>query len=334
MSKLSLGDEILGFDHGSGRSVFSPLRAWLHRVPEEEMLMTKIEADDVSFVASSKHLMAVKGGAEYEFAGYLKPHQDVLMMGNGSGTTVRKVTDAIGRGLYAPLTGTSNFYVEGDGGHHRVLAHSFAHVRNPRKYETIFHKLLDVGEFIWPSLSHVDDTSLEAYIHPLADLWMKFLGVSIVQEPLIRRRLRSNSLFEFEDITLPDTDTMKQNDMADHESATGRRLYNSGGGGNNNQQQLILILLAVVENMPPFLRHASTIPGSLPPPVAPRTVDVDKMLADAMTKNTIVATVVGIFIGGIWCCMCFLSLLSKLSNQSRVLSRSRDDSELSQLTEE
>eukprot|EP00427_Karlodinium_veneficum_P046342 CAMPEP_0169300508 /NCGR_PEP_ID=MMETSP1016-20121227/67662_1 /TAXON_ID=342587 /ORGANISM="Karlodinium micrum, Strain CCMP2283" /LENGTH=190 /DNA_ID=CAMNT_0009392873 /DNA_START=38 /DNA_END=607 /DNA_ORIENTATION=+ len=112
IGNIQVGDELLGMDHSNGQLVFSKVRAWLHRKVDVVSEMTVIETD----------------------AG----------IANGS-AKIRRIRKQNVRGHYSPLTEISNFFV-GTSEHSFVLAHSFAHLREPRKYEPLVHGAMSVAE--------------------------------------------------------------------------------------------------------------------------------------------------------------------------------------------
>eukprot|EP00812_Abedinium_dasypus_P000730 NODE_1086_length_1244_cov_244.814130.p1 GENE.NODE_1086_length_1244_cov_244.814130~~NODE_1086_length_1244_cov_244.814130.p1 ORF type:complete len:373 (+),score=59.23 NODE_1086_length_1244_cov_244.814130:69-1187(+) len=178
MSELGVGEEILGLNHATGNPEFSAVRAWLHRDVEAEVPMLAVDTDAGVVVTSSKHLLAVVGGSEtdYEFAGDILPGYSSLVARNGSPVAVRAVSKTYGRGRYAPLTWSSNFFVgEAETG---VLAHSFAQLPSPRRYEAALHFVLSALETIVPSLHDVGDADKE-YMHPVARACMWLWGVPL-----------------------------------------------------------------------------------------------------------------------------------------------------------
>ncbi len=74
---------------------------------------------------SAKHNIAT-GMGEFHFADELE-HRGIWGVGG-----VRKVSKAINVGKYSPKTTTNNYFVYV--GQQKVLAHCFAHIRNPQRY--------------------------------------------------------------------------------------------------------------------------------------------------------------------------------------------------------
>lgn len=311
MADLTKGEEILGFDHASGRPVFTAVRAWLHRVPSAQVNMASVVSDAGTLVVSTRHSLAVQGGEAYKFAGDLKPGQDTLVTQDGASISIQKVSDTLADGLYAPLTGTSNFFVGGPGERPAVLAHSFAQLQQPRRYEAAFHHFLSIAEFFRPSISDIDDTFNEPYVHPVARMWMRIAGVSTYQEidelPT-RRTIRPNSEGGFNDI-----ETTRDDGLTQRRLAAERRLAGGGGNGNNNNNQMMVIFYAVVSNFPPFLRHgvvpaASDLKAGLQPPlVTDATTDVNTWLEDNKKKGLYYSIAMGILVPCLWCCFVALS---------------------------
>lgn len=326
MADLNKGEEILGLDHATGQKVFTAVRAWLHRDPHPEVMMTAVESDAGSLVASNRHLLAVQGGEAYEFAGDLRAGKDALVAQDGSSATVRKVSDVRARGLYAPLTRTSNFFVGGKGETPGVLAHSFAQVQRPRRYEAIFHRFLDVVELFWHSVNDVDASNDAAYVHPVARAWMWIAGVPTTDAMTIRRTIQTpNGEAGFAMIDKPEDASEKkpdcEKDAEVRRLAEGRRLYGNGGnggGGGEGNNQLMVILFGVVQQMPPFLRHG-IIPAGTPgfSPGWQGTGDAEQgvkdWLAGAMKTNTyMLIASTALFCCG-FCCFCALNILGAAS---------------------
>merc|ERR1712232_270007 len=204
--------------------------------------MVSVVSNAGTVVVSNRHSLAVDGGKSYMFAGDLKAGKDSLVTQNGS-ATVEKVADTRANGLYAPLTRTSNFFVGGPGQRPAVLAHSFAQLEQPRRYEAAFHLFLNIAEFFFPSLSEVEETCNEPYVHPVARAWMRLAGIPTTQEMaqlITRRTIQPNGDHGFDAIEGP---------------TPRRRLSNSGKSENQGENDVVAILFAVVHNLPPFMAH-------------------------------------------------------------------------------
>ena len=80
-----------------------------------------------------------------------------------------KVEKVRAEGRYAPKTSTYNYfvYLEGDSSK-RILAHSWAHIRNPEKYQSIVEKIESTWQALYPSkeLIHPSYKMLEKYFGP------------------------------------------------------------------------------------------------------------------------------------------------------------------------
>lgn len=351
IAELSKGEEILGFDHSTGRPVFTAVRAWLHHDPNPEVMMAEIETDKGTLVASNKHLLAVQGGEDYEFAGDLKVGSDTLLTKDGTNAMVKKVSAVSAHGLYAPLTYTSNFFVGGKDEVPGVLAHSFAQVQRPRRYEALFHRFLDVAEFLWPSVNDLNAPSEEAYIHPVARVWMWLAGIPTTELMSIRRSIQMPNGQGFDTIDKPldakEESRSKKDCDEEAEEMHARRLAEArkltSSGSNNNQQNLLLILLSVVQIMPPFLRHG-VIPTGTPgfsAGLQPGLVDeskIEEWLQGARRNNLIYVIVGTVFGCCCWCLWCFCAFIGEAgkggATQMEGGARQFDESELSRLSQE
>jgi hypothetical protein len=180
MSQLKIGDEIRGVD-SSGSVVMTPVRAWLHRDVNAQTTMTVVNTNAGVVVASPRHLLAT-GKQAYSFASELSVGRTLVREGKDAAlvedVTVESISETQGKGLYAPLTLTTNYFV-GEVMSPGVLAHSFAELRHPQWYERTFHAMLTVAEFFKPKINAIDAND-QAYLHPVAAFFMKMLGWSSV----------------------------------------------------------------------------------------------------------------------------------------------------------
>lgn len=318
MSELSLGEEILGFDHESGRQVFSAVRAWLHRDPHAEVNMASVVSSVGTLVVSNRHSLAVQSdeGCDstdckaYKFAGDLEVEKDSLVTIGGTGV-VQKISQTKGVGLYAPLTKTSNFFVGGPGESPAVLAHSFAQLEQPQKYQAAFHLFLDIAEYIWPSINHVEDTSGENYIHPIARMWMRLAGIPTTQdmEDFISqhaiRSTESHGFKEHEDLwDIPLASDVGKS-LAERRLTPERRLKGGGGGGGGGSDNTLQVVLYAVV-LPPFLRHGIIPDGTpgfaqgmqFPQP----TLNLPEWIEEGQTMNVVHAIITAILVTCGVCC--------------------------------
>mmetsp|Transcript_58643 Transcript_58643/g.107940 ORF Transcript_58643/g.107940 Transcript_58643/m.107940 type:complete len:314 (+) Transcript_58643:62-1003(+) len=178
MSEVQLTDELLGFDHFTGRSVFTKIRAWLHRYVDVESDMTVIEIDNGRIVTSPKHSIAT-GNADhdsyyhrYAFARDLRSGH-FLLASNGSKLAVRGTHVQKAKGYYSPLTYTSNYFAGADE-KSVVLAHSFAHVPFPRSIAWIVHGAMRVAELFSENTHRIDFERERKYLHPVLRQILRF----------------------------------------------------------------------------------------------------------------------------------------------------------------
>ena len=85
-----------------------------------------------------------------------------------------------GKGVYAPVTWTSNFYVGIEETHDRnpsfFLAHSLAVA--PARLAAPLHMLLNIGAFFLPYQHAIDDSTETDYHHPLSRCFLALSGLS------------------------------------------------------------------------------------------------------------------------------------------------------------
>lgn len=175
MSKLSIGDELLGMDATTGNVVSSHIRAWLHREVETEMEMTVLSTEAGRIIASHKHSIATDR-KRYIFADELTIG-DALWTPNGTQLTVRDKSRESHQGLYSPLTTTSNYFA-GASEHSMVLVHNFAHLWQPELFAGPLHVIFDVAEWFWPHLHDVKEDD-KRYVHPIMKLLAPLIGIHL-----------------------------------------------------------------------------------------------------------------------------------------------------------
>mmetsp|Transcript_44065 Transcript_44065/g.99116 ORF Transcript_44065/g.99116 Transcript_44065/m.99116 type:complete len:461 (-) Transcript_44065:106-1488(-) len=269
ISELGVGDEVLGYDAAEGTPVYTEVRTWLHWHPTADTPMLELHTQHGhSFVASPGHMVALdkadganRKGSSFVRARELAPGH-ALITGSGRSEEVASVKEVQGKGLYAPLTYTSNLFVGGPGllpsnvthedAHHgAVLVHSFAHVSEPQRYDWAWHLLLSAVERIKPSWTQASVMNRDdGYVHPVARLFMRLLGIAPIESIAIDREI---------------------------DGISGRRLKGggggggaggrAGGGGNNEEEKKKELLLSVITGalgLPPFLSMAAVRPE---PPV-------------------------------------------------------------------
>merc|ERR1719311_749665 len=101
MSKLRRGDEILGFNHATGKDEFTKVRAWLHRTTDATTTMTKLHTELGDVIASPMHNFAVSAPHMYAFAQDIVS-SSVLVARDGIAATVQNTSEEVGIGAYAP----------------------------------------------------------------------------------------------------------------------------------------------------------------------------------------------------------------------------------------
>lgn len=170
MADLKIGDEILGIDYDTGKPAFSPVRAWIHRDVNAVTQMSAVSFESGTLVASPRHSLATVAPDHYKFASELQSGS-TLIDSNGAKMVVNNVAETTASGLYAPLTASSNYFVSGANMKTNVLAHNFAELRHPRRYDGIVQRLISVVDFFAPHInSNFKD---EDYIHPVFVVLMK-----------------------------------------------------------------------------------------------------------------------------------------------------------------
>jgi hypothetical protein len=168
MDAVQVGDMILGFDESTGKDVYTEMRAWLHRFPQMKHDYIKLNTEKGSLEVAREHHVAVlskkDSPLEYRYGSEVTPGE--YLWSRGGPVEVLTVTPALpNKGLYAPFTRLSNFYV-GMNTSATFLAHSFAHVSYPTVLAPVVHGIMSVTELFSSNLHEVDHPT--EYVHPVA----------------------------------------------------------------------------------------------------------------------------------------------------------------------
>ena len=154
MEELRRGDKILA--HVNGEEQFTTVTGWLHH-EEQESDYLKLKFEEGSVMVSAKHNIATAKNT-YSFA-----DEASHVFGQGEIISVEKIK---AKGLYAPKTESNNYYVFIDGTDaDMMLAHCFAHIRNPTFYEGMF----SLVESTW---NLFDPSAVSHDVHP-SYTWMQ-----------------------------------------------------------------------------------------------------------------------------------------------------------------
>merc|ERR1719158_27362 len=162
-------------DPSSGTTKFSKVRAWLHRDAETDMEMTVLTTSGGRVVTSPRHSLATDHG-EYKFATIIDVG-DTLWNRNGSRMIVHDKRREVAKGLYSPLTETSNYFA-GESESSMVLAHNFAHLWRPQLFSSTVHRILDMAELVWPRIHELKGND-KRYIHPIMKRLAPLFGIEL-----------------------------------------------------------------------------------------------------------------------------------------------------------
>jgi len=167
MDALTEGDQVLGMRNG--KEVFGKVKSWFHHETESYGEYLTVSIRGKSFQVSPKHNMAVEkktaelgeNGIEYAFAEEVEG-QSLFPAGK-----VDKVQKVRSLGVYAPRTETMNYFIYLEGGQEsvKVLAHAFAHIRNPQSFEFVVDSIEKAWNMFSPEAS-------KEMIHPSVN-WMQ-----------------------------------------------------------------------------------------------------------------------------------------------------------------
>lgn len=155
MNALKKGDFVLGWV--DGREEFTRVTSWFHHDPNVQAEYLKLSLTNGFLEVSDKHNIAMDN-FEYKFADEVAGGK---LFYAGSVSSIETVSSV---GKFAPKTEANNYFVFVEGSQtDKVLAHCFAHIRNPVRYEPIV-------EFIESTWNLFSDGS-EELIHP-SYTWM------------------------------------------------------------------------------------------------------------------------------------------------------------------
>lgn len=156
MDSLKKGDFVLGLQ--KGEETFTEVTSWFHHDSEKMSEYLKIKVGESHFEVSAKHNVALHD-LSYIFPEEIKGEH---LFGVGKIDSVETVHS---QGLYSPKTVTNNYfvYLNGDSSQ-KVLAHCFAHIRNPQNYEIAVEAI----ELMWDLFGEEVTTD----VHPSYD-WMR-----------------------------------------------------------------------------------------------------------------------------------------------------------------
>ena len=190
MKDLRIGDKILGYDSTNDEPIYTEVRAWFHRDRNTEMVYKSIITKESSLTVSDQHNIAIGTSDNkeksitysYELPENVKIDDDLVVFDNIlkilQGSQIQDIYYKNARGLYAPFTVHSNYFVSDDAKHF-YLVHSFANLKNPQKYEGYVHSIFDFAEFVAPSINQMKDDD-ETYLNPVADILARiWLGKKI-----------------------------------------------------------------------------------------------------------------------------------------------------------
>lgn len=137
LGSLKIGDSILSLV--GGYLEYTKITAWLHydhNSSSNQYLRITDEANS-SFVASAHHNIAVQNQS-YIFA------KDLLSERlHGLGKGIKKIEIIEEKGIFAPMTASGNYFIL-NSNNEKVLAHCFAHVKDPIMYENVVHTAISV----------------------------------------------------------------------------------------------------------------------------------------------------------------------------------------------
>jgi hypothetical protein len=199
MKDLYVGSDLLGYNTYTELTEFSEMPTWFHYDRNVQIPYINVLTKDGSITSSSMHNIAFTNDGDsndfYKYTSELSENDNLIGFtfdqNNLEDQNVRECdiikTETVNQvGMYAPYTKLHNYFVSDDRKNF-YLAHSFAHVKNPAKYEyavsTVFNTLL--------RFYNVDETQ-DVYLNPIAKSLYNIM--SLYENPVnyvssLRRRL-------------------------------------------------------------------------------------------------------------------------------------------------
>jgi hypothetical protein len=209
MKNLKQGDDILGLTT-QNKPEFSKVKLWFHRDTSTISMHKTVKTNDGTLTSSFTHNIATINDAQdiiYKHIDNIK-HNELLIGLNDSFIYSSKVIDGYNskkQGMYAPFTELGNYFVSDDGNAF-YLAHSFACITDPLKYENIIHNIFSAFEYINPFINDLDDDNI--YINPIAK-FMHDSMLNIYNAPIkIKNKLYNLRGSIVSGLTMPNNETI------------------------------------------------------------------------------------------------------------------------------
>jgi hypothetical protein len=177
MKYIKQGDDILGLT-SLNEPEFSKVKLWFHRDVTVTNTYKTVETKDGTITSSLTHNIAIFDELDvvtYKHINNINENDLLVGLGESSVFSSEVINEYYSQrqGMYAPLTELSNYFVSDDGNTF-YLAHSFAYIGNPLRYEKTIHKIFDAFEYVNPSVNDIDND--DNYVNPVA----KFLHSSVL----------------------------------------------------------------------------------------------------------------------------------------------------------
>ena len=140
IDQIQIGDRILAYNPQTGKPEFSEVLSWLHRDTESQVDFTEITtADDLRYTASSGHHIGFndEGKVGFKYADEFKRGDELIVLSKRpNAQVVAELAEVTAKGMYAPYTELSNFYIYpamGGEDSPMILVHCLSQIDEPLK---------------------------------------------------------------------------------------------------------------------------------------------------------------------------------------------------------
>ena len=144
--------------------IYSEVVGWFHKDSDVEYDYLEIKTGETgTFYTSAYHNIAIQDG-KYVFAKDLEGINLFSNKRNKNVGSVKEINTQTKQGMYAPKTRSGNYYIMLNFEAH-ILAHNYAHIKDPVNYETMVDFMFNTYEYLYGKPADIDEA------HPVAN-WM------------------------------------------------------------------------------------------------------------------------------------------------------------------
>jgi hypothetical protein len=202
MKDLSIGNNLLGYNTNTDTTEFSEMPTWFHYDRISKIPYMTVSTNDGSITSSGSHNIAFINDNEddifYKYTSSISDSDSLIGFTFDKNNleyqsvgehNVIKIEEIEQVGMYAPYTRLHNYFVSDDGKNF-YLAHLFAHITNPTRYEYVVSAIFNpLSRF------YTVDEIQDVYFNPIAKSLYNIM--SLYEYPItslseLRRRLNDD----------------------------------------------------------------------------------------------------------------------------------------------